>query len=63
MALDAKNAFGTMSRHSLAEIIQAEFPELRGLVPNLLGSTHKAYWMDGAGQRRPISMATGVHQG
>eukprot|EP00975_Prorocentrum_lima_P020106 4232695-Prorocentrum_lima.AAC.1 len=38
-------------------------PELGHLVPYLLVRVHRAYWMDGNGQRHPLQMATGVHQG
>eukprot|EP00975_Prorocentrum_lima_P023334 4906391-Prorocentrum_lima.AAC.1 len=47
-----------MSRQSLAQVIHREFPELGGLISHLLVPIHKAYW-----QRRPLSMAIGVHQG
>eukprot|EP00975_Prorocentrum_lima_P009418 2003197-Prorocentrum_lima.AAC.1 len=63
MALDARNAFGTMSREALSGVIHDAFPELSNLVPFLLEPVHKAYWMDGNGQRHALRMATGVHQG
>eukprot|EP00975_Prorocentrum_lima_P030350 6363547-Prorocentrum_lima.AAC.1 len=40
-----------------------EFPEPKGLIEHLLVPAHQAYWVDGAGDRHAISMATGVHQG
>eukprot|EP00975_Prorocentrum_lima_P062503 12885961-Prorocentrum_lima.AAC.1 len=63
MALDARNAFGTMSREALSVVINEEFPELGPLVPSLLEPVHRAYWMDGNGQRHQLRMAIGVHQG
>eukprot|EP00975_Prorocentrum_lima_P058808 12333201-Prorocentrum_lima.AAC.1 len=62
MALDAKNAFGSMSRGELASVVRTTFPELRGLIPHLLVPEHKAYWMDKTGHRHPLTLAIGVHQ-
>eukprot|EP00975_Prorocentrum_lima_P000782 160023-Prorocentrum_lima.AAC.1 len=63
MALDAKNAFGTMSRGELAKVVQNFYPELTGLIPHLVVPAHTAYWMGKTGHKHPLTIAIGVHQG
>eukprot|EP00975_Prorocentrum_lima_P050108 10492197-Prorocentrum_lima.AAC.1 len=58
VALDAKNACGTMSRKALAHVIHNDFPELNGLTQHLPVPMHQAYGMDSAGKRHPVSLAT-----